>query len=153
MLRLILAWAHLIALGIGLGAVATRGSALREPPDERSVSRALAADSLWGIAAVLWIVTGLWRLLAGTEKATRYYLHNQAFMTKMTLLAIILALEIWPMATLIHWRIERGRKVFDVSRHARNARRIAINSFVQAALVAAMVWFAVAMARGYGARA
>jgi putative membrane protein len=153
MLRLVLAWAHLIALGIGLGAVWARGSSLREPPDERSASRALAADTWWGIAAALWIVTGLWRLLAGTEKAASYYMHNQAFMLKMTLLVVILVLEIWPMATLIHWRIERARKVFDVSLHAHNARRIAIISFVQAALVAAMVWFSVAMARGYGVRA
>ena len=70
MLRLLLAALHLIALGIGLGAVWARGNALNRPLDRAAMVRAFHADTWWGIAAVLWISTGLWRLLAGTEKAT-----------------------------------------------------------------------------------
>jgi putative membrane protein len=145
MLRLTLAALHLIALGLGLGAVVQRGSALREPLDTRALRRAFRADTLWGISAALWIVTGLWRLLAGTEKATAYYTHNHVFFAKMGLLALILVLEIRPMLTLIRWR--RG-----ASADAGTARLIATVSHVQALLVVGMVFAAVAMARGYGAR-
>jgi len=76
MLRVALAGLHLLALGLGLGAVLFRGTALREPPTAASLTRAFRADTLWGVAAALWIGSGLWRALAGTEKSLQYYLHN-----------------------------------------------------------------------------
>jgi putative membrane protein len=150
MLRLVLAWSHLLALGIGAGAVWARARALGGPLDLAALRRAFAADTWWGLAAALWIGTGLWRLFAGTEKATGYYLANHAFWGKMGLLGLILVLEAWPMATLIRWRLAVGRGAAPATEGA--ARRIAIISYVQAALVTLMVGAAVAMARGYGAR-
>jgi putative membrane protein len=70
----------------------------------------------------------------------------------MGFLLVILILEIWPMATLIRWRMslktgQTPESVIDISA----ARRIGIISHVQATLVVLMVFAAVAMARGYGA--
>jgi putative membrane protein len=154
MLRLFLAWAHLIALGIGLGAVWARGAALRTmPPDDASLSRAFAADTWWGIAAGVWILTGLARLFGGTEKATSYYMHNHLFLTKMLLLVVILALETWPMIALIRMRMLRGRGALEAASQGGTAKRIATISMIEAVIVAVMVALAVGMARGYGARA
>ena len=100
MLRVVLAGLHLLGLGIGLGAIWSRARAFRGPFDAASLRRLFAADSWWGLAAVLWIGSGLWRLLAGTEKPTAYYLHNEVFWLKMTALAAILVLEVGPMVTL-----------------------------------------------------
>ena len=152
MLRLLLAALHLIALGIGLGAVWARANALSRPLDRAAMVRAFTADSWWGVAAALWIATGLWRLIAGTEKATRYYMHNDFFFTKMTFLVIILLLEVGPMITLIRWRQIAGRGTSAWNPNPAEARRIARISYIEAALVVAMVVAAVAMARGYGAR-
>lgn len=149
MTRLALAWLHLLALGIGMGAVWARARALSAPLDQAAMRRAFAADTWWGLAAGLWIITGLWRLFAGTEKATGYYLADHAFWLKMALLGAILALEVWPMVTLIRWRIAIRR---GGGGDERAARRIATISYVQAALVVLMVGAAVAMARGYGQR-
>ena len=100
MLRWLLAALHLLALGIGLGAVWSRARSLRQPLDSPGLRRVLAADAWWGIAALLWISTGLWRWLGGLEKGTAYYLQNHVFWTKMLLLAVILALEVGPIITL-----------------------------------------------------
>src|SRR5919197_6664499 len=98
MLRWILAAIHLLGLGIGLGAVWVRARSLRvRPLDRPALQRTFAADSWWGLAAAVWIGSGLWRLLAGTEKPTAYYLSNHAFYAKMGLLVGILLLEVWPM--------------------------------------------------------
>ena len=140
LLRLALAVLHLLALG-------------ERPLDSSAVRRALTADAWWGIAALLWIVTGLWRLLAGTEKARSYYLHNHVFLAKMTFLALVLALEVWPMITLIRWRAVAGRVGRGWQPDARSVARIRGISYVEAALVIAMVATAAAMARGYGYRA
>ena len=153
MLRIALAGFHLIALGLGLGAVLGRGTALREVLAPGSLRRAFRADALWGISFGLWLVTGLWRLFGETEKSVGYYMTNHTFFMKMGFLVIILALEIWPMITLIRWRAALGKgaapeTVADVAA----ARRIATICHIQATLVVLMVFAAAAMARGYGAR-
>ncbi len=152
MTQITLAALHLIALGLGLGAVINRGTALREVPDARSLQRVFRADALWGVAAMLWIATGLWRYLGETEKGIDYYNGNYFFLTKMILLGVILLLEIWPMILLIRWRlaIGRGGSAGVVAIPGR-ARIIATISHVQALLVVLMVFAAVAMARGYSA--
>lgn len=163
MARLALAALHLLALGIGLGAVFARGRALRELPGldaagrAGAVRRAFTADAAWGVAALLWVGTGLWRYLGATEKATAYYNGNHIFLTKMALFGLIVALELSPMATLMRWRRAFGqRDAGDAEMTAAvdptAARRIAAISGVQGVLVVLMVFAAVAMARGYGAR-
>jgi putative membrane protein len=150
MLRWLLAALHLLALGIGLGAVWARGRALSSELHAETLRRVFRADALWAAAAFLWISTGLWRLLAGMEKGTTYYLHNHLFLAKMGLLLLVLILEVWPMVTLIRWRrnIAAGKSLDTGA-----ARRMANISFVQAGLVVLMVLAATAMARGLGAPA
>ncbi len=145
--RWLLAGFHLLALGIGLGAVWARGRALTPPLDLAGLRRVFLSDTLWGLAALLWISTGLWRLLAGVEKATAYYFQNHLFLAKMGLLILILALEIWPMLTLIRWRrsVSAGQQPDTTA-----APLFARISFAQAGLVVLMVFLAAAMARGYG---
>ncbi len=147
MLNWLIASLHLIALGIGLGAITVRALALRGNLQTEQLSRVLLADTLWGIAALLWISTGLWRAFGGLEKGTDYYLANHAFHAKMGLLVLILLLELWPMITLIRWRIARLRgQLIDLAPAAAMARI----SMVQAVLVVGMVFAATAMARGLG---
>ena len=152
MLRVVLAALHLLALGIGLGAVWTRARALGERPLNRSSARrAIAADGWWALSAMLWISTGLWRLLGGTEKATAYYVSNRVFMAKMGFLAAILLLELWPVVTLVRWRRAAARGGSSWTPDAREAATVRLVSYVEATLVIAMVVAAVMMARGYGA--
>jgi putative membrane protein len=145
MLRWLLAWAHLLGLGIGLGAVWARARALSGPLDPAGLRRAFAADTWWGVAAGLWIVTGLVRAFGPFEKGSAYYLSSGWFLLKMALLLAILALEIAPMITLIRWRIAlaHGRAL-----NTGPARTFARISDVQAVLVVLMVLCATAMARG-----
>lgn len=145
--RLLLAGFHLLGLGVGLGAVWARGRALSSRLDEVGLRSLFLADNFWGLAAGLWIGTGLWRLLAGLDKGTAYYFRNHIFLGKMALFAIILALEMWPMITLIGWRrrVARGEQP-DTSA----APLLARISYTQAGILIVMVFLAAAMARGYG---
>ena len=148
LIRWIVAALHLLGLGLGLGAIWARSRALKDVSDAKNIQRALYADTLWGIAALLWITTGLARAFAGLEKGSAYYLANDAFWVKMTLLGLVLLLEIWPMVTLIRWRIQlaRGEMI-----NTELANRFAWISVLQTLLVVAMVFAATAMARGVGA--
>ena len=145
--RWIVAAIHLLGLGLGLGAIWSRSRALKDLSDPKNLQRAIYADTLWGIAALLWITTGLARAFSSLEKGSAYYLSNNAFWIKMILLAVVLLLEVWPMVTLIRWRIQlaRGEAV-----NPQHANRFALISMLQAGLVIAMVFAATAMARGLG---
>jgi putative membrane protein len=136
---------HLLALGIGLPSIFLRSRTLAGPLDESGLGRLFAADTIWGVAALLWISTGLLRAFGGLEKGTQFYLNSQLFWVKMGLLGTILLLEIWPMTTFIKWRIGQGRgEVLDTSRQ----HSLLMISRVQLGLVIAMVFVASLMARG-----
>lgn len=145
--RWLLAALHLAALGIGFAAIWTRATSLRDLARAPNYRRLFAADAVWGLAAILWIGTGLLRAFGGFEKGSDYYLQNHLFWTKMALLGGVLLLELKPMTTLIRWRInQRGGGALDLSA----ASTLARISYAQAALILAMVLAATAMARGFG---
>jgi putative membrane protein len=104
---------HILTLALGLGAVVARGLRLRDlrrAPGDADVLRGLfRADNLWGIAAVLWIATGLLRAFGRLEKQPDFYLRNGFFWVKMGLFALVFALEIRPMMTFMRWRKDRAR--------------------------------------------
>ena len=152
MLRIILAVVHLLALGIGLGSIFVRARALQRVSDAGALRTVFAADTGWGLSAILFIGSGLWRWLAGIEKPSAYYAHNHIFFAKMGMLGLVLALEIWPMITLIRWRIAHQRGALDAAALSVRGKRMARISDVQTLLLIAMIAAAAMMARGYGVR-
>lgn len=139
---------HLFGLGIGLGAIWWRYRALTAPLGPAGLRTAFNADAAWGIAAAIWIITGLLRAFGGLEKGSDYYLHNTLFHAKMGCLALILLLELWPMITLVRWRIQLKKGDMPDTTPGVALGRI---SLVQTVLVLVMVVLATGMARGHGA--
>lgn len=140
---------HVLGVALALGSVLERGRALRGPLDEAGLKRLFAADTFWGLAALLLVATGLARAFAGLDKGAPFYLASHLFWTKMALLVVILALEVWPMLTFLRWRrtVARGGRP-DVSR----ARALYAITHVQMALAVLIVFVAGFMARGIGIR-
>jgi putative membrane protein len=141
----IVAALHYLALAIGLPAVFLRGRALKGTLDDAGLRRLLAADTAWGAAASLWLVTGLLRAFGGLEKGSSFYLQSRPFHLKMALFLAIVALEIRPMVTLIRWRRARARGARVDTSAAPALFRV---NHVQVALAVVMVFVASAMARG-----
>jgi putative membrane protein len=140
---------HLLALAIGLPSVFLRGRALRGRLDREGLRRLFAADSVWGVAAALWLATGLLRAFAGLEKGSQFYLTSSLFWTKITVFVVIVVLEVWPMITFIRWRRAIGRgQLPDTSR----VRALYLVNHIEMALVVVMVFVAAFMARGFGVR-
>jgi putative membrane protein len=148
--RAVLSGLHVLTLALGLGAVFARGRRLRDlrdaPEDERALRRLYQADSLWGVAALLWIATGLGRVFGRLEKEPDFYLRNGFFWVKMGLFALILALEIRPMVTLLRWRAAKSRAGLLV-REANLTPLIALNN-AEIGVVLLIPFVAALMARG-----
>ncbi|PRE76037.1 DUF2214 family protein [Burkholderia multivorans] len=146
--RWLLAAVHLSAFGVAFAAIAARNRAL-----QRLIASAQAvdlpgvfkADTVWGLSALVLIVTGLMRAFGGYEKGSAYYLHAPFFHLKMTALVLILLLEIVPMLGLIRWRIAaRQQRMPEIGR----ARTYVQIGHWQAVLVIVIVFAAAGMARG-----
>ena len=149
MLAAIVSALHVLALALGLPSVFLRGRALKGRLDSEGLRRLFAADTVWGIAAVLWLVTGLLRAFAGLEKGAAFYLASYLFWLKMALFVTVVVLEIRPMVTLIRWRAAvRGGGTPDTS----TARALYHVNHVELALVVVIVFVASFMARGFGLR-
>ncbi len=147
MLRWSMAAIHLVALAVGFGSIWLRANALREVPEPGAIRRVLRADIWWGVAALLWLGTGLARLLLGLEKPLAYYMDNHAFATKLVIFLLIVAIEVVQAIDFGRWRKAlRQGQVPDV----RSAPKWARFSRIEATLVLLIVLLATAMARGYG---
>lgn len=143
--RWLVASLHLLALGIGFGAIYARARALRATRFTADLRAVFRADNLWALAGVLWLGTGLWRAFGGLERGTEYYLQNPLFHAKLGLFVLILLLELSPMVTLMRWRRAVRRSATpDLER----APRLARISYIQLTLLIPLVFLATAIARG-----
>jgi putative membrane protein len=135
---------HVLTLALGLGSLGMRGRALARPLDHAAWDQLLAADTAWGIAAGLWIASGLARVFWG-GKTPSFYWHNGLFWTKLALFGLVFAIELRPMITFIRVRSARRNRTalpaFSVDAYR------TINS-VEIALVVTIVFVAAFMARG-----
>lgn len=148
---------HYFALAIGFASVVARGNSLRALLRASAVERKeilkglFLADTIWGIAALLWMVSGLLRAFGGLEKGTAYYLANHLFLFKLGLFLFIFALEIPPMITFIKWRIsvKKGHVPVKVDNKT-FLQRLWLMNFVECVLVVVIILVASFMARGFG---
>lgn len=149
MLAAALSACHVLALALGLGAVFARGRRLRDlrraPEDGVALRRLLQADSAWGLAALLWLATGLARAFGRVEKTPDFYLRNGFFWIKMALFGCVLLLELAPMGTILRWRLAAKRGGAGVAA-ANLGLLIRIND-LETALVVVMPFVAALMAR------
>jgi putative membrane protein len=148
-LSAIVAALHYLALALGLPSVFLRGRALKAPLDRAGLARLFMTDTVWGIAAALWLVTGLLRAFGGLEKGTAFYMASRLFWLKLALFALVVALEVWPMLTLIRWRRAVGRGAVPDTSAVRALFHV---NHVELALVVVIVFVASFMARGFGLR-
>lgn len=138
---------HLLGLALGFASLVARDRAMAPPFDDKQRDRLLVADNWAGIAALLWVGTGLWRWLGALEKPTSWYTHNPGFHLKLTLLFCALACEMWPMITFIRWRI---RLAAGGSIETAHVPRLRLLNRIELGVVVCMVFVAAGMARGIG---
>ena len=64
----LLSGVHMLTLALGLWGITERGRALARPLDDAGWKRLLSADNAWGLAALLWITSGLARVFIGGKE-------------------------------------------------------------------------------------
>lgn len=136
----ILSALHVLAMGVGLGSSYVRWRGLKDPVN---VPLVLTADNWGGIAALLWIGSGIARLYV--EKGVGFYMQQPAFQLKMALFGTLLLLEMWLMVTFMRWRVAEAKGQELDLRHVAWFRRINLLEIIG---VVAIAFAAAFMARG-----
>lgn len=136
---------HYIAFAIGFSAILWRWRVLKDLKENKSLEELFNADNLWGVAALLWVITGLLRLFGSFDKGFAYYLSNHWFYAKMALFAFVFILEIRPMVTFIGWRA-KGKSLVEEGDLSKLSMYKHL-SFFQIVIVLLIPFFAVCMAR------
>src|SRR5262245_39516207 len=135
---------HMLTLAVGVAAIFARGRALTRPLDALGWRRLLAADNVWGVAALLWIASGLGRVFYGGKEPSFYWC-NGFFWVKMGLFGLVFLLELAPMRTFIRVRSAQTRgsalPAFPIGTYQR------INA-IELWLIVTIVFVAAFMARG-----
>jgi len=137
---------HLLGLVLAVAMIVLRDRAFSSRPfDPAARDRMLAADNLYGIASMMLVGAGLWRLFGELQKPTRWYMQEYTFHLKMTLVGIAMCLEIPLMVTFIKWRYQLKAGKEPDTRRVATFRRI---NRIELALMLATVVAAAFMARG-----
>jgi putative membrane protein len=116
---------------------------VRSGMDAESARRVAAIDAWYGILAGLIVFVGFGRAIFAA-KGWYYYAHNLFFWAKISTFVIIGLLSIPPTLAYLKWRKESMTPTDEV---VANVRRYL---WIEAVLLAPLVAFAAAMARGYG---
>ena len=144
--RLVIASLHLVALGMGLGGLWSRARALRDSRrrsgEPRALRRAYAGAAWWSVAVLVWLITGVWWLVTGAANVSSIYAVDAGFFVKLALFAVVVGLEVWPVTTFVRWRFSYAEP------KPREVRRIETISYLQCALVVAIVVAAASRTRG-----
>ncbi|EHK66233.1 DUF2214 family protein [Achromobacter arsenitoxydans] len=142
------AWFHYLAIFVLVVVLTAEAVLLRPDLTAAAVKRLIIYDRLYGVSAILVLVTGVLRLTLGAKGAA-FYMSNPWFHAKITLFVLIALCSIPPTLTFLRWaRQTRQQPGFVPAlpeiKRARRWVMIASHLFIFLPL------FAVLMARGIG---
>ncbi|WP_218509443.1 DUF2214 family protein [Variovorax sp. dw_308] len=147
-LEAILAYLHLLAILTMVVFIASEAALCRiEWLNAAVVERLARVDMVYGIAAVLVLLTGLLRTWLGV-KGTGWYWTNPLLHIKLTLFIIVGIVSAFPTITYMRWRKTlRATGALPAEAEVKKTRKLVM---IQAHLIALIPLFAVFLARGYG---
>lgn len=105
-------------------------------------------DALYGLAAVIMLVTGLSKMY-WFGKGMDYYLHNHVFWTKMLLFNVVGLLSIYPTITFLKWKklAQENEYIYLEEKQFKLISKILVAEILIMILIPLCAHF---MARGFG---
>jgi len=142
------AWLHFLAMMTLLAALAAEHLLFRPPLDQQAARRLIRLDLVYGLSALVVLVTGILRVLYfGMGPA--FYFSNPVFHAKFGLFLALVLVSVYPTMQFLGWRraLRQGQPP-EVS--VNRARSLVFAIRVELFLVLLLPLLAVLMARGYG---
>lgn len=146
----VIAYFHYVGFMLAIAALVVERVSLRERLSFEEAQRIVIADSVYGLSAIVVLVTGVLRVLY-FGKGADYYLSNPVFWTKIGLFLFVGVLSIYPTITFIFW-IKELREV--AAPVLGGVKCKVLSTLVSVEIVGFLLipLFASLMARGVGSR-
>lgn len=147
-MNLLVAFLHHLAAFTLVSSLVAEMVLIRQPLSLSTAKSLRTLDSIYGVSAMLIVVMGILRVIY-FEKGTAYYLHNHAFMLKMTAFIVVGLLSIYPTMIFLRWgpALKQNQLPLMSPVQARNIRRVL---HLELAGVVIIILGAVLMAKGAG---
>jgi|JFJP01.1.fsa_nt_gi putative membrane protein len=98
----IAAYLHYLSLGLIFASLSTELFTLKQDLTNKEGWRILIADSVYGLAGITILVTGILRFLY-FEKGADYYNHQPVFWMKMSVFIVVGLLSLYPTFSFLMW--------------------------------------------------
>ena len=147
-LEAVLAYLHLLAILTMVVFISSEAALCRVQWLNAAVVERLArVDTVYGIAALMVLATGVARTVLGI-KGTAWYWTNPLLHVKLTLFIVVGVISIFPNLTYVRWRKAlRANGTLPGEAEISKTRKLVM---VQAHLIALIPLVAVFLARGFG---
>jgi len=147
-LEAVLAYLHLLAILTMVVFISSEAALCRVQWLNAAVVERLArVDTVYGIAALMVLATGVARTVLGI-KGTAWYWTNPLLHVKLTLFIVVGVISIVPTLTYVRWRKTlRATGALPAEADIQKTRKLVM---VQAHLIAVIPLVAVFLARGFG---
>jgi putative membrane protein len=103
MMNIAVAYFHYLLIMLMMGSLITEHILLKPKMDAERIKSLAITDLIYGISALLVLLTGLLRFFY-FDKGTDYYLANPLFHIKLTLFLIAGLISIYPTIHFLRWR-------------------------------------------------
>ena len=144
----VIAYLHLLTIIVLFSVLTLEHRLFALPLDLWRARNLLRTDIIYGVTAILVVVTGLARVF-WFGKGVGYYLANGLFHAKMTLFVLIVLFSFYPTKVFLGWRKSlRAGVVPEVS--AQTAKRITWCIRLELLFAMIMPLLAALFARGFG---
>ncbi|AZS82516.1 DUF2214 family protein [Achromobacter spanius] len=139
------AWFHYLAIFVMVVVLTAEAVLLRPDLSANGVKRLVIYDRLYGVSAVLVLITGLLRLTQGVKGAA-FYMSSPWFHAKITLFVIIALCSIPPTLAIFRWA-KQARQQADFVPALPEIKRVRRWVMIESHLFIFLPLFAVLMAR------
>ncbi|WP_454673327.1 DUF2214 family protein [Achromobacter pestifer] len=139
------AWFHYLAIFVMVVIMTAQAVLLRPDLTANGVKRLIIYDRLYGLSAILVLITGVLRLTLGVKGAA-FYMSTPWFHAKITLFVIIALCSIPPTLTILRWA-KQSRQQGGFVPAAAEIKRVRRWVMIESHLFIFLPLFAVLMAR------
>lgn len=147
-MQILIPYLHYISIMALMGSLISEHLILKPRLSAQQIRSLAGIDFVYGISAILVLVTGLLRWFV-YGKGSEFYLSNPLFHTKLTLFVILGVLSIFPTVKFLKWR-KQVKKGEDPAVEEKTVKRLLMYIRIELLLVAVMPLLAVMIARGVG---
>lgn len=148
-MEVIIPYLHYIGIMALMGSLISEHLILKANMGSEQIKSLAGIDLVYGLSAILVLVTGLLRWFIYGKFGSDYYLSNPLFHTKLTLFVILAVLSIFPTLKFLKWRrqVKSGHDP-DITEKA--VKRLLMFIRFELLIMIVIPLLAVLLALGYG---